>query len=118
MTARLEALGEDGEWHEIPGVTSVELRADIPDPPPASERTPLLQLHHTEQSRAVRDAAIAFVWAYAEAVKPVVEALARGIEAYGQALRQAGLIDQEGRPVARRDRPAWQSPYGPPTRRR
>ncbi|MFE6284378.1 hypothetical protein [Streptomyces sp. NPDC057877] len=113
MTARLEVLGEDGEWHEVPGIASVELHQEQPDPDP--ERTPL-QLF-VEEYRPVRDAYVRLVHAYTEAARPVVESLARGIETSGRALRQAGLIDQDGRPVPRRDRPAWQSPYGPQQRR-
>jgi hypothetical protein len=66
MTVRLEILGDDGEWHEVPGIASVELHQELPA---------------------------------AEARRPRV-------------------IDQDGRPARpRADRPAWQSPYGPPTRR-
>ncbi|MGW3442204.1 hypothetical protein [Streptomyces sp. NPDC001076] len=34
MTARLEVLGDDGEWHEVPGVTSIRLDQEQPEPPP------------------------------------------------------------------------------------
>ncbi|MFI9339998.1 hypothetical protein ACIG0D_01780 [Streptomyces sp. NPDC052773] len=33
MTARLEILGDDGEWHEVPGITNVELHQEQPDAP-------------------------------------------------------------------------------------
>ncbi|MFC8520780.1 hypothetical protein [Streptomyces sp. NPDC057257] len=111
---RLELLAAEGGWEEVPGVASVEIHAEEPTPVPAL--TPLQQF--AEQYRPVRQAYVQLVHAYAEAARPVVEAAARGIEAYGRALRQAGLIDQHGRVVARPDRPSWQSPYGPPTRRR
>lgn len=106
--ARLEVLGEDGEWHEVPGVASVELDQE--------QATPL-QLFITEY-RPVRDAYVQLARAYAEAARPVVEAAAHGLEAYGRALRAARVIDQDGRPTRSTDRPAWQSPYGPPARRR
>ncbi|HZF92048.1 hypothetical protein [Streptomyces sp.] len=34
MTVRLEILGDDGEWHEVPGITSVELHQEQPAVPP------------------------------------------------------------------------------------
>ncbi|MCG7203990.1 hypothetical protein [Streptomyces arenae] len=111
MTGRLEILGEDGEWHEVPGITSVEFEPEQPEP----EQGMTLQ-QFVEQTRPLRQAYVQVVHAYAEAARPVVEAAARGIEAYGRVLRQAGLIDQEGRFAVRQDRPAWHSP-GPPPRR-
>lgn len=51
--------------------------------------------------------------AYAAAVRPALEEIARTL----RALREAGLIDQDGKPTQPRARPAWQSPYGPPPRR-
>lgn len=115
MTTRLEILGDDGEWHELEGVTDVQLDVIDPEPEPEPELTPL-QLY-IQQYTPVRDAYIAFVKAYAEAVRPVMEQAARTVEVYGQALKDAGVIDQAGRPVRRTDRPAWQSPYGPARRR-
>lgn len=114
MTDFRVSIGTDKDWEELPGVTSAEIHTE--DPPPVPERTPLQQF--AAQYRPLRQAYVQFVHAYAEAARAVVEAAARGIEAYGRALRQAGLIDQRGRVVARPDRPSWQSPYGPPTRRR
>jgi hypothetical protein len=111
VTARLEVLGEDGEWHEVPGVVSVELHQEQPEQQP----TPL-QLF-IEEYRPVHNAYVRAARAYAAAARPVVEELARGIQAYGRALRAARVIDQDGRPVRRPERPAWQSPYGPPGRR-
>jgi hypothetical protein len=31
---RFEIQGEDGQWHEVPGVTSVELHPEAPAEPP------------------------------------------------------------------------------------
>jgi hypothetical protein len=31
MNVRLEILGDDGEWHEVTGVASVELHQELPD---------------------------------------------------------------------------------------
>ena len=55
--------------------------------------------------------------AYAEAVRPRLEEIGRTFAAMKGAARHAGLIDDHGKPAPRRDRPAWQSPYGPPRRR-
>lgn len=112
MTVRLEVLGEDGEWHEVPGVTSVELHEEQPEP---EQKTPLQVF--LEEYRPVHDAYIRLARAYAAAALPVMEELTRGLEAYGRALRAAHVIDQDGRPVRRPDRPTWQSPYGPARRR-
>ncbi|MCI4143033.1 hypothetical protein [Streptomyces sp. MMS20-AI2-20] len=55
---------------------------------------------------------------FVAALRPQLEAAARAFADLGQQLHAAGLIDADGNPTARPDRPAWQSPYGPPTRRR
>lgn len=55
--------------------------------------------------------------AYREALRPVLAEAVKVWDAYVQALRDAGVMDDEGKPVRRRDRPAWQSPYGPPQKR-
>lgn len=55
---------------------------------------------------------------YVEALRPQLEAIGRAFADLGQQLHAAGLIDADGNPTARPDRPAWQSPYGPPQRRR
>ncbi|MEU3098537.1 hypothetical protein ABZ690_28225 [Streptomyces sp. NPDC006967] len=89
MTVRMEVLGDDGEWHEVPGIASVELHQEQPDEPPDDaywrRHDALDSLHY-------------MTTALAEARRPRV-------------------IDQNGHPV-RPNRPAWQSPYGPPPRRR
>ncbi|MFD7884062.1 hypothetical protein ACFV3N_16685 [Streptomyces bauhiniae] len=103
-------LDETGAWREVPGIASIEV--DEEPPPPAPERTPL-QLY-IEQGRTVRDAYIRAGRAYAEAARPVMETLARGLEAYGQALQAIRTTTRSGDT----HRPAWQSPYGPARRRR
>jgi hypothetical protein len=57
------------------------------------------------------------VTAMFEALAPVARALAAQFAELQRALQGAGLLDEHGRPVRRTDRPAWQSPYGPPRRR-
>lgn len=54
----------------------------------------------------------------AEAVAPAVVAAAQELARAFAALRDAGLLDDDGKPIARPDRPAWQSPYGPAHRRK
>ncbi|EDY43946.1 hypothetical protein [Streptomyces sp. SPB074] len=77
----------------------------LPDEPPRE-----LSVRLTEVSTAIQDV----TRAYASALRPALEEIARTI----RALRDAGLIDQDGKPTQPRNRPAWQSPYGPPPRRR
>ncbi|WP_442803457.1 PDC sensor domain-containing protein [Streptomyces pseudogriseolus] len=54
---------------------------------------------------------------FIRALRPQIQEAARAFQEIGQQLRAAGLIDADGNPTARPDRPAWQSPYGPPRRR-
>ncbi|MGW5928051.1 hypothetical protein ACWF2L_17645 [Streptomyces anulatus] len=64
---------------------------------------------------AFRAAAEAYVRAYA----PVAAAMVKAVRAAAQAVRDADAYALAPPPSGRRrDRPAWQSPYGPPTRRR
>lgn len=53
-----------------------------------------------------------------EALAPAVAAAAAHLQQVFATLRETGVLDDEGRLVRRPDRPAWQSPYGPPPRRR
>ncbi|MFB8242012.1 hypothetical protein ACFC58_36305 [Kitasatospora purpeofusca] len=66
--------------------------------------------------------AVAHFQDIARAVMPAVLAAAEQLgTALGQVVRQlqdAGLLDADGKPPRPADRPAWQTPYGPPTRRR
>ncbi|MFJ1731488.1 hypothetical protein [Streptomyces sp. NPDC088254] len=70
-----------------------------------------------ERVRAAVEQMRAALRAWGEAVAPAVRAMAEEFARLAQHLREAGVVDDHGRPV-RRDRPAWQSPYGPPPRRR
>ncbi|MFI1723896.1 hypothetical protein [Streptomyces sp. NPDC020489] len=54
----------------------------------------------------------------AEAVAPAVIAAANQLHQAMEELREAGFFDDDYKPVGPADRPAWQSPYGPPPRRR
>ncbi|MFD5231001.1 hypothetical protein ACFWJ5_21175 [Streptomyces qaidamensis] len=70
-----------------------------------------------EQVRAAIEQMRAAFRTWAEAVVPAVRALVAEFARLAEQLREAGVVDDQGRP-APRDRPAWQSPYGPPPRRR
>ncbi|MDX3019890.1 hypothetical protein [Streptomyces acidiscabies] len=108
MNVRLEMLGDNGEWHNVPGVATVELHDEQP------ERTPI-QIY-VEHGRVIREGYAAFANAYVTAARPMIEEAVRALEAVGRSLRAARLIDQDGNPVRHPDRPAWQSPYGPARR--
>ncbi|MFH9823041.1 hypothetical protein [Streptomyces bobili] len=111
MTTRLEVLGDDGEWHQVPGVVSVQLDEEQPE----NQRDADYRRH---------DALDALVYAtpdLADTVEITItprltgfrEACARAEESMRRLDKQhPRVIDQEGNPV----RPAWQSPYGPPRR--
>lgn len=48
-----------------------------------------------------------------KAITDLFEAVARQLAELAAELHAAGLLDDDGRPAAPRDRPAWQSPHGP-----
>ncbi|MGW1267560.1 hypothetical protein [Streptomyces sp. NPDC002491] len=111
MTGRLEVLGEDGQWHEVGNVVSVELDTEQTADP-------------RDEAYRRHDALDALVYSRpdltAEITIPVRlegfrEACTRADEAMRRLARQRPrVIDQDGDAV----RPAWQSPYGPARRRR
>lgn len=92
---RVEIMDKHGEWQPLNGITNVVVY-ETPDCVREAQETLRTALR-----------------AYAEALRPVLEQIARSF----QALREAGAIDEDGKPARRPDRPAWQSPYGPPQRR-
>lgn len=56
-----------------------------------------------------------------QAMQAISEAARARCEEIGRAfdsLKQAGICDDQGRPLPPRDRPAWQSPHGPAHQRR
>ena len=55
---------------------------------------------------------------FAEALAPAALAMGQEFAKLSQALQAAGYLDDDGKPIKPADRPAWQSPYGPPTRGR
>jgi hypothetical protein len=97
LTVEIE---QDGEWVPVSGIASIEIAAA---PDALAERLAEVQ---TTLRRFV------------EALAPVARAYGEQLAQLGAALQRAGLLDEHAKPVRRRDRPAWQSPYGPPQRRR
>lgn len=56
--------------------------------------------------------------AWGEAVRPRLEKIARTFDQIGETARATAVDDCSNKPAPRRDRPAWQTPYGPAQRRR
>ncbi|MEV2249376.1 hypothetical protein AB0I94_02265 [Streptomyces sp. NPDC050147] len=99
---RVELLDDNGEWQPLHGITNIV----IYDEPEHARAL-------ADRIREVQNAMTDLMHAYAEAIRPVMEELGRAF----QTMREAGLVEDDGKPARRPDRPAWQSPYGPPTRR-
>ncbi|MGW4300392.1 hypothetical protein ACWEHT_11505 [Streptomyces sp. NPDC004646] len=114
MTARLAILGEDGEWQEVHGIASVEFDEEPPD-----DAEPWAAFAEQQRLTAayVREQHAALIRAYMTAVRPAAEEASRLLAAAARSLRAVRVIDQDGNPIRRPDRPAWQSPYGPAHRR-
>jgi hypothetical protein len=85
--------------------------------PDAMRSTPAPRPTPEELQAAARAFSEAVVRAYAQAVRPALEALTKAFAEVHRALQEAAALDEDCRPVRRVDRPAWQSPYGPPPRR-
>ncbi|MDX2800095.1 hypothetical protein [Streptomyces scabiei] len=71
-----------------------------------------------EQIARARETWEAFVRVYAQAIGNAIAEIAKAFDEFVRQLREAGLVNEDGTPAKRPDRPAWQSPYGPPRRRR
>lgn len=56
--------------------------------------------------------------AWGEAVRPRLQEIARTFDQIGETARETAADDCSHKPAPRRDRPAWQTPYGPAQRRR
>lgn len=83
-----------------------------------TEQQPTPPTVDPEQVRAAVEQMRAALRAWAEAVAPAVRAMTETFARLAEELREAGVVDDQGHRPARRDRPAWQSPYRPPPRRR
>ncbi|MEU9323235.1 hypothetical protein AB0D91_05385 [Streptomyces canus] len=106
-TPTLQIMDEVGEWHEVQGVVHLD-----------SDQTLVNVTVDTTAIVEQFDRLLRQVDAFAETVAPRVaeagQAIARGFET----LKQAGVCDDHGLPLPPRDRPAWQSRYGPARQRR
>ncbi|MGW5636471.1 hypothetical protein [Streptomyces sp. NPDC003832] len=71
-----------------------------------------------ERERRAREILDALTQVFQQVIGPAVQQAARDIEQAAEAIKAAGLCDDHGKPLPARDRPAWQSPYGPARRRR
>ncbi|MCX4232066.1 hypothetical protein [Streptomyces ortus] len=121
-TPTLYIADEVGEWQQVEGVTSIEVCVELPviDPEVTASWARLvdrIREAELERVRRTQAALVAFMQAVKDTLAPVVEQAGRDP---GEAFRH--LPEAEGcnqcTPPPRRDRPAWQSPYGPARRRR
>lgn len=123
VTPSVFIADEAGEWQELGTVTAVGFDVELPVPDEEFMRSwQQLQEHvrrvQLERARRAREILDALARALNESVKPAVEQAGRDIARSFDALKQAGLVDADCKPVRPRDRPAWQSPYGPARQRR
>jgi hypothetical protein len=112
----VQIMDETGEWQEIPGVASIEIQVEIPAVPDGfaeswAELRDHLEHMEAERVRRAQEAVAAF-GRYMQAMRPALERAARRVAEAVAAMQQQPPV----LPV-RRDRPAWQSPYGPSRRR-
>jgi len=103
----------NGEWQTVEGVEAIEVCIESPaiDPEFArrwQELSDYLQRVQLERARRAQEILAAIRQAFRQ-MAPAVEEAARNVTAAAEAVQKA---------PPRRDRPAWQSPYGPARRRR
>ncbi|WP_329151255.1 hypothetical protein OIU91_28465 [Streptomyces sp. NBC_01456] len=102
--------GEDGPHHELVHRAGFEVYAEL-----SGWDVDGLRVAVRESARRYVDRLRRITLAMA----PVVREMQEHLAAAAAALRNVGVVGEDGtqrRPVMR-DRPAWQSPYGPPARR-
>ncbi|MGW0920135.1 hypothetical protein ACWD3J_14095 [Streptomyces sp. NPDC002755] len=118
-------MDELGAWQEL-GVSAVEIRIEAPAIDPDFELAwqevqEWIARVHTERVQRVQVAVDAFQQAFDQVVAPgireAVQETARSLAQLANAVQHPSSCDHH-RPARRSDRPAWQSPYGPPWRRR
>lgn len=83
-----------------------------------ADLTPQFTDEQREQLIRSMASAHAAILQLAQACIPILRAAADQFVLHTEALKQAGLLDDDYKPIQRSDRPAWQSPYGPPQSRR
>jgi hypothetical protein len=130
--APIGAEPDDPNWQEVGHVTSIDIAIGLDEDDFDDIAVELFERNwrqmqeyfthvRAEQARQAAIALEAFTRALTEVIKPAVErggrSLARAQDAF-QHLPEAVDCNDCGKPPPPRDRPAWQSPYGPPQRRR
>lgn len=98
------------------GLTADEARAAILDAE-RGQQGPHTELAGLEAQAALDEIRAAFRAAFQPLLERVTAQFAQLKEAF-QHLPEAAGCNDCGRPARRRDRPAWQTPYGPAPRRR
>lgn len=124
-TPQVSIMMPDGEWQDIQGVISARFDMEIDQ---STIDTSTIQTEamvdweefrqsivriRVEQARRAQE----FLDALKQAFLQLAPAAARAAEAFRHLPEAAGCNDC-GKPARPRDRPAWQSPYGPARRRR
>ncbi|MEU3613462.1 hypothetical protein ABZ725_14260 [Streptomyces sp. NPDC006872] len=121
----LSIMDEAGEWQETAGVTAVDLHIEpAPIDLEFQQAWQQVQEHfghlHAERAQRAQEALERFRRSFENAAAPSarqsVQEAARSLAKLAEAVHQPAHCDHH-RPALRRDRPAWQSPYGPPQRR-
>ncbi|OQQ13011.1 hypothetical protein B0675_40040 [Streptomyces sp. M41(2017)] len=123
VTPSVFVADEAGEWQELGHATGLVFHTELPAPDEAfmrawqelQEQIRRVQIERARRAREILDVLARTLY---ESVKPAVEEAGRNIARSLDSLKQAGVIDADCKPVRPRDRPAWQSPYGPARRRR
>jgi hypothetical protein len=113
-TPTVQIMDEVGEWQELRGVTGIELHIDSAEFDQAMQalREQIARVQ-AERVRQVQQVLGAVRVAFAAMAKPA----AKAADNFRHLPEAVGCNDC-GTPAPRRDRPAWQSPYGPARRRR
>ncbi|MER5875503.1 hypothetical protein ABT119_06180 [Streptomyces sp. NPDC001910] len=114
----VQMMDAAGEWQELEGVVTVELLFEAPPVDPEFARA---WREMQEWIARVHVQRVRLVAAMLEDIRDAFQGIAPVAQEAGEAfqhLPEATGCDDCSEPVRPRDRPAWQSPYGPPQRRR
>lgn len=119
----VQIMDEAGEWQEASGITSIDFHIEPPEIDPDFQRSwqqmqEYFARAQAERMRRAEEALEAFARALTVAVKPAADQALRDLAQAAQAFQQLQEAADCPPPPRSRDRPPWQSPYGPPQRRR
>lgn len=115
-------LDGDG-WQPLGGIRDIGLRIGPPTIDPefvrqwAEFQERIIRVR-VEQARQVQTAFEVIAEWVRQRLIPAAQQAARDAERAMEACEKAGICDDHGRPLPPRDRPAWQSRYGPAHQRR